>query len=867
MIRGLFAGGTHPRPPEGRDRRSGPGLFCTLVLTCVLASLFPPSVEAATVSGHVVDPPPEARLEIQLHPSLDLSRHDQPVARAAVDPVTGRFEVEWENQGRPFWVFLFERFQPEAGPPFDLYLPVDLMPFYGSPEQELRIAPVDPVPLLEQSRLSTKPGVLLRLFVVALLVFGVGFGVRRSLASRAAPEGRRCAPLADVAERPEPSRREFYAIGVILVVAAALRLWGMFGESFDLLELSYTPGIGRPVPPPSDPIELVREVARLYSLDLTHPPGYHLITGVMGLFGTGEWLLRLPALVASVATCWLTWRLFRAWSVAAGLCSAGIFAVAAPAIYFGQDATPYALTGLVAVGSVVLLLRALRTGLTRAWSAWFGLLVAGFFCHYTVALLGIGEVLLLAFFAWRRRGDDRWAAAIHRATAPALRWAILPVAWCWPHFSTHPTVAEFTRLFADTHLPGRGLWPWLWDFWTVTGGMEVERTSWAVVAMTPLFLLGLHRALRPDREGDPPEELGLLLVALTVTFLFSVRFFYVGQMQALAGHVLYAFRWVGWFVPLVIGLCVVGLLRGAGPLIWRALAAAIWLAGLVLATLGQVGQTSRPDYEGVAGFVRTELEDRDALSTLPGWFLRGNLSWYLMTGAPIHRLPDEGEGVWSLDGRRLTVEAIHVALPFETTARNSNFERLWLAVVDEEMYGRDKFRAEVAEQGLAWARANLVSDGHWSFDRIELYRFVRRPGDLELAAGEALHLSSARTVMQYRTYPPLEGDLVFEAGADLGLPVGGVGPTVLYHSPMSPGCVDWTFQGLRPSLVGDAPHHWYLNARVPLPEGQALPVVRTSGEAQVGVTREGSAARITAVGGPCDGPPLELQVRAGGTGP
>ena len=822
--------------------------------------MFPLAAVAATVSGRVVDPPEQARLQIQLHTSLDLSRDARPAAHADVDPLTGRFQVSWDNQGRPFWVFLFERFQPEGGPPFDLYLPVDLMPLYDSPERELSISATDPVPLLQQSRLSTRPEVLARLAVVALLVFGVGFGVRRALRSRAAVEGKRCAPLVDAPAPEEPDRRELIGIAVIVTVAAALRLWGMFGESFDLLELSYTPGIGRPVPPPSDPFELLREISHLYSLDLTHPPGYHLVTGVMGLLGSGEWLLRLPALAASVATCWLTWRLFRGWSVAAGLGAAALFAVAAPAIYFGQDATPYAFTGLVAVGSVVLLLRALRTGQTRAWSVWFGLLVAGFFCHYTVALLGIGEVLLLAVFAWRRRSDARWAAAIHRATGPALKWAILPVAWCWPHFSTHPTVAEFTRLFADTHLPGRGLLPWLWDFWTVTGGMEVERTAWAVVAMTPLFLLGLHRALRPEREGDPPAELGLLLLALTVTFLFSVRFFYVGQMQALGGHVLYAFRWVGWFVPLVIGLCVVGLLRGAGPPIWRALAAAIWLAGLVPATFGQVGHTSRPDYEGVAGFVRAELEDRDALSTLPGWFLRGNLSWYLMTGAPIQRLPDEGEGVWQLDGRRLTVEAIHVALPFETTARNSNFERLWLAVVDEEMYGRDKFRAEVAEQGLAWARAHLVPDGHWRFDRIELYRFTRRPGDLELEPGEPLELSSARTVMQYRTYPPLEGDVRFVPTSELELPTGGVGRTVLYHSPMSPGCVDWTFQGLRSSLGADEPHHWYLNARVPLGPGEPLPVVLRRTEAQVGVTREGDAARISAVGGPCDGPPLELQV-------
>ena len=41
------------------------------------------------------------------------------------------------------------------------------------------------------------------------------------------------------------------------------------------------------------------------------------------------------------------------------------------------------------------------------------------------------------------------------------------------------------------------------------------------------------------------------------------------------------------------------------------------------------------------------------------------------------------------------VEAIHVSLPFETTARNGHLERLWVAVVDETMFGRPKFSPEV----------------------------------------------------------------------------------------------------------------------------------------------------------------------------
>lgn len=807
-------------------------------------------------------PPDRTLLEIQVYSSLDLGREGEPVARGPVDPASGRFEVEWDDGGRPFWVFLFERFQPEGGPPFDFWLPVDPMPAFAPGWSDLEVKPVDPAPLLEQSRMSLAPGVLVRLGLVVLIVFGGGLLLRRALAFAAAPEGRRSAPLADLAMPPPPGRGERAALAGILVVAAVLRLRGMFGESLDLLELSYTPGIGRPVPPPSTLLALAGEVGRLLCLDLSHPPGWHMVSGLLGLAGQAAWLLRLPSLAASLATCWLVWRLFRAWSAHVGLGACAVFAVASPPIYFGQDATPYAATGLVATASILLLLNALRSGLGRAWSAWAGVLVAGFFCHYTVALLGIGELLAVGWLAWRGRRDRRWAAAIHRATLPLLAWATAPVAWCWPHFSTFPTVAGFTRLFADAYLPGRGLLPWAWDFWTVTGGMDVERSPWAVLAVTPLFVLGLLRALRPTRPGDPPAETGVLCAALLAAFLYSVRFYYEGQMEALAGHVIYAFRWVGWFVPLLLGLAVLGAVRGPGPGALRAVAAAVWLAGLLPASVAQVAGVSRPDYEGVAAFIRQELRDRDGLATLPGWFLRGNLSWYLMTQGAVRRVPDEGDGVWMLDRKRLAVEAIHAALPFETTARNTGFDRLWVAVVDERMFGRAKLRGEVAAQALAWARANLEQDGAWRFDRIELFRFRRRTLDLGLRPGVPLRLSSARAVMQYRTWPPPEGRPALLPEERLGDPPVRLGPTVLYQSTTNPGCVDWHFQGLGQALQPEAPHHWFVGALVPLADGAPLPEVRSSGPAQVGVERAGDAARITAVGGPCDGPPLELEVLA-----
>ena len=800
-------------------------------------------VEAGTVRGRVVDPSPDVARDARIVTSLDLTDPGQPRATAPVDPVTGEFAIPWDGD-EPYWVVVYERFQPIGGPAFDLWLVADLLPFTGIPDEPVIVDGVHPAPLMEQSPVRLEASILTKWGVVVLLVLGLGLGVRFVL-KPGDP-----APLPVPPRRPT-SPRETAAVLAVLAAALALRLKGIASESFDLLELSYTPGIGRPVPAPGTLLELLEEIGRLYCLELTHPPLYHVITGLFGLLGTAEWLMRVPALIASLATIALLWRFLRRWSVPAGLLAAATYAVSAPSIYFGQDATPYALTGLLTLASVIFMMRALEVGTSRGWGAYFGVLVVGFFCHYTMALVGIGQVALLALLAWTRRDDPRWGAAIRLATGPALAWSVLPLAWTYLHFSTHPTVAGYTRLFSDPYIPGPGLVPWTWDFWTVGGSLWVDRTPWAAAALIPLFGLGVHRALRPEDRA-----FGVLLVALLLTWTFSVRFFYVGQMEVLADKVLYAFRWVGWFVPLVVGTAVLGALHGAGPKALRGALLAIWLSGVGLATWTQITETSRPDYEGAAELIRSELRNRDAVATLPAWFQRGNLAWYLMsTGAEMRRIPEEGDGMWMLDGKAVAIEAIHPSLPFETSARNTFTERLWIAVVDEEMYGRDKFRPAVAEQALAWADEHLVPDGEWTFDRIRLLRYRVEP------LPPPAVLSTAMTVANHRTFPPLGDVPGFVPPEQLDLPPR-LGRTVLHNAPMSPGCVDWLFTGLHEALDPESKHHWYLNARLHVPPDEPLPRVIPSDDARLFITRQADVMRIDAVGGACDGPPLELRIEA-----
>ncbi len=842
---------------------------------CALAAvvlLLAAPAAAAPVRGMVSDVSPHASYEVWVTTSLDLAADDQPVQRIAVG-ADGAWEAD--IAAAPFWLFLHQRFQPVGGPPVELFLPFDLLPYASAPAGVVRFPGVDPELVFVRTRLDTAWRVLRKWLLAVLLVFGGGFGLRFALRRSAAPEGRRSAPLADRGPWAPVARWERMAVPGLLVLALGLRLWGMADQSLDLLEVSYLPGIGRPAQFGGGASgfgqlpHMIDELARLYCIDLVHPPLYHAIMGVFGLFGDAEWLLRLPALASSLVTGWMLWWLLRRWSPAAGVAALFAFAIASPAIYFGQDATPYATVGLVALGSVLSLRSALERGTTRSWWAYFGWVVGGFFCHYNVALMAVGQLALLSVVGLVGRLDRRWAAAVHRALKPALILAPLPVFWAWIHFSTFPTIAQDTRLVADTYAPDPGFLSFAWDFTKVTGGVPANGPGWAAVVALILMVLGLRRAVapRPSAPGaaTPSREIGLLLLVMTVSFFASVGFFYVNVKAGLGGKVFYGFRWVGWFHPVMLGLVALGAVQGPGPRALRAALAVVWLAGVIPGTVELFERAARPDYERASRFILDELHDRDAVATLPAWFQRGNLSHYMLQQASkVSRLPEEGEGVWLLDDKRVTIEAIHPSLPFESSARSTHFERLWVAVVDEQMSGRAKFSVPVAKQAIAWADEHLLPDGVWAFDRLVLHRYRIPPETLHLAPGRSFVANAADTVTNWRTYPPLNSRNrpTFVPPDQIPPRPGLLGRTASYHAPTTPGCVDWAFDGLPAGLRPEAPGHWYLELRFPVEPDEPLPRVEALTTAQLYARREGGALRVSAAGMPCTEPPLRIRVTA-----
>jgi hypothetical protein len=833
-----------------------PTIACAaLLLLALLAS------PAGAVPVTLTERSPDAAYAIWVTTSLDLTEPGQPVARVDLPADSDTVDVPLPGPG-PHWLFLHERFQPRGGPPLDLLLPHTLIPDDRA-DAPITFGSVDPGVLMTRERFSTDPSVLKRLALVILLVFGGGFGLRAALRGSGALPGRRCAPLAG-AELPPAGARHTRIFWGAVAALVALRMPGFFHESLDLLEVSYLPGIGRPAPFAEGVSGLagagamVRELLALYCLDLTHPPLYHAVLGVMGLLGRAEWLLRVPALATSVVSAWLLWQLGRRWSEAAGLVSVGLFAVAAPAIYFGQDATPYAFVGTVAVGATWALLRALESGRRGWWRLFFGLLVAGFLCHYNVAPFGMALVLLLVGWVALHRDSREWRAALHLGLGAALELAALPVLWTWLHFSTFPTVAQDTRLVADTYMADPGWFSFLVDFTKVTSGIRADGPTWALLGALPLLGLGLASAWTAapgDAAARNRRLLSQVMLVLGATFVLSTLFFYDNARTHLGGRVFFGFRWVGWYHPVLLCGAALGLVSARVPLPARLALLAIWGAGALPATGRHLTEPARPDYAGAAELFLAEAKDGDAIATLPAWFQRGNLAYYLFESGRVRRLAEMGEGAWSIEGRRVTFEAVHAGLPFETTARNTHVDRLWVGLVRETMFGRDKFDPRVSAQAVAWADEHMDFQQEWVLDRLVLRLYARKPGDLD-APVEPVRLDAGDVPLMSRTYPPLDGPLVFERPGSMER-LERLGPTLAYQAPMTPVCVDYEVMGLPDGLRPEAGLHWYFDLRVPGPQ----PRIDTVGSGKVTRQPAPGGSRVLAVGPPCDSPPLRLDLR------
>jgi mannosyltransferase len=171
-------------------------------------------------------------------------------------------------------------------------------------------------------------------------------------------------------------------------------------------------------------------IALLGHQDAVHGLYYVLMHPVVEVAGTSATALRLPSLVATSLAAALTAALGRRLAQAAGLSwapvtglLAGLLLVAVPlTTWYAQDARPYAMATLCAVGATYLLVRGMSSASRWWWAGYAAAIVV-------LALLNLTALLLLAAHGvslYLLRGRRPAAAAAAEEAAPAR-----PVRWRW----------------------------------------------------------------------------------------------------------------------------------------------------------------------------------------------------------------------------------------------------------------------------------------------------------------------------------------------------------------------------------------------------------------------------------------------------
>jgi len=217
--------------------------------------------------------------------------------------------------------------------------------------------------------------------------------------------------------RPAISSEMFW-LPVILILAAALRLWEVGAKSLWL-----------------DEIMTVQKASMSFSDMMgqiqqhdAHPPLFQVVEWLWLRLGKGDAYARAPSVLSGVACVWLCFLIARRlFGRRAALAAAVMAALSYFGIFYSQEARLHSFMTALFLGQVCLLLAILERRGKAGWGLWLAYGVAGLASLYTYALcaLTVGALgLLYLWLTWRRHRQFGQWLAVHAAIALLfLPWA------------------------------------------------------------------------------------------------------------------------------------------------------------------------------------------------------------------------------------------------------------------------------------------------------------------------------------------------------------------------------------------------------------------------------------------------------------
>ncbi len=399
-------------------------------------------------------------------------------------------------------------------------------------------------------------------------------------------------------------------IAGILVIAAALRLWGLnAGLWYDEIAT-----LTRFVRLPAS------ELFSTYGSLNNHILYTWLAKGFVSLFGEAPWALRAPAVILGVASIWATWRLLREVGLArVALVTAALLAVSYHHVWFSQNARGYTGILLFTTLSALYMLRGLKDRHLSDWALYAAFAAAALMTHLTAAFLLFAQgATALAFGAAAVFGKQRinpwtWLKGPLIGFGGAIVLVLLFYAPLIPDMVD--TFTAYNEPAAGDASSGGEVEEWRNPLWTL---FEIIRSFGIVGAAIPLAMIfAIAGAVRMTRKAPLVAIPFLVHIPLTIIILvlasFRVwpRYFFV-DIGFLIACVVYGAFWAAELfekiVPPAFRFNISALqLQMAG-------AAVMVLASLPL--LANNYAAPKQDFVGARTLVMQELEGEDRVVTV-----------------------------------------------------------------------------------------------------------------------------------------------------------------------------------------------------------------------------------------------------------
>lgn len=493
-------------------------------------------------------------------------------------------------------------------------------------------------------------------------------------------------PDAGGTRRPLLSRSPDWMPVLPALVTLAVTLWGIGSASFWRDEAATVTAVRRSLP------EMIRMLGHV---DAVHGTYYLLMWPLAQVFGTTEFVMRLPSAIAMAAAAFgiaVTGR--RLGSVQTGLLAGLVFAALPMTSRFGQEARSYAVVTAVAVLASYLLIRAIGEP-GRRWATGYGLaLVAlGFLNMFGLLIVPVHATWLAAARKHGSRGGelDRDPAAVTAAgssssgtargwaTGTARGWAT-GTARGWAIAATSALVAIVPVALLAWHERHQLAWlrrPTVPDVLALL--ITLTGSGASLVLISALGLAGVacnaggtlrgaaHR--KRSRNHRRSAAQGLLWLGATWLFLPPAALILVSEIKPI-----YVDRYVVFCLP------AIALLAGAGLAVlgrfWR-IAAVTMLALLALPMQQAIRRPSGhgDNIRAAAQLLRAQARSGDAVAYFrPGFRDLGAIYPYGFTWLRDIGLRESAAAAGNLSGTEVPRQVLE--------RRLRRFRRVWLVEVN-----------------------------------------------------------------------------------------------------------------------------------------------------------------------------------------